>query len=148
MRALPDFIGMPEMRFEMSAVALDPTAGISIGESFARALRDHPESGPHENRERARSRSKSGDGRGRDSAEGTPSKRQRSLSSTPHQIFDGVSVRDQIAALMDTPSEATTLRSIAMETGMAVRGLRSMERDSKDYHGDRDRNTCERGLRR
>ena len=60
MRALPDLIGMPEMRFEMSAVALDPTAGISIGESFARALHDHPESGPHEDRERARSRSKSG----------------------------------------------------------------------------------------
>ena len=86
-------------------------------------------SGLHEDRERARSRSKSGDGRGRDSAEGTPSKRQRSLSSTPHQSPDGVSVRDQIAALMDTPSEATTLRSIAMETGTAVRGLRSMERE-------------------
>ena len=71
-----------------------------------------------------------GDGRGRDSAEGTPSKRQRSLSSTPHQSPDGVSIRDQIAALMDTPSEATTLR--AMETGTAVRGLRSMERERSE----------------
>ena len=129
MRALPDFIGMPEMRLEMSAVALDPTAGISFGESFARALYDHPEPGPHEDRERARSRSKSGDGRGRDSAEGTPSKRQRSLSSTPHQSPDAVSVRDQIAALADTPSEATTMRSIVMETGTAARGLRSIERE-------------------
>ena len=67
--------------------------------------------------------------RGRDSAEDTPSKRQRSLSSTPHQSPDGVSIRDQIAALMDTPSEATTLRGVAMETGTAVRGLRSMERE-------------------
>ena len=67
MRALPDFIGMPGMRLEMSAVALDPTAGMNFGESLARALHDHPESGPHENRERARSRSKSGDGRGRGS---------------------------------------------------------------------------------
>ena len=129
MRALPDFVGMPEMRFEMSAVALDPIAGTSIGESFARAMRDNPELGLHEDRERARSRSKSGEGRGRDSAEGTPSKRQRSLSSTPHQSPDGVRIRDQVAALMDTPSDATTLRGVAMETGTAVRGLRFMERE-------------------
>ena len=121
LRALPDFVGMPGMRFEVSATALDPTAGISIGESFARALRDHPKSGLHEDRARARSRSKSGDGRGRDSTEGTPSKRQKSLSSTP----DGVSVRDQIAALMDTPSEANTY----IETGTAVRGLMPVGRE-------------------
>ena len=39
MRALPDFVGMPGMRFEMSAMALDPAAGINIGESYARAFR-------------------------------------------------------------------------------------------------------------
>ena len=125
LRALPDFVGMPGMRFEVSATALDPTAGISIGESLARALHDHPESELHEDRERARSRSKSGDLRGRDSTEGTPSKRQRSLSSTPLQSPDGVSVRDQIAALMDTPSEANTY----IETGTAVRGLMPMGRE-------------------
>ena len=39
-----------------------------------------------------------------------------------------MSIREQIAALMDTPSEAATMRSLTMETGAAVRGLRSRER--------------------
>ena len=62
---------MPGMSFDVSATALDPTAGIGLGESFAKALQNHAESGLHGDQERARSRSKSGEGRGRDSTEGT-----------------------------------------------------------------------------
>ena len=37
LRVLPEFVGMPGMSFDVTATALDRTAGVDIGESFARA---------------------------------------------------------------------------------------------------------------
>ena len=85
LRSLPEIVGEAGAGFEIPASTFGSMAGTAFGESLVRALQDDRETDHHDDQERPRSRSKSGEGRERGSAEGTPSKRQRSHSSTPQR---------------------------------------------------------------
>ena len=114
---------------------------MDFGESIARALQDA--------QERARLRSKSRDGRGRDSAEGTPSKRHRSLSSTRIGApTESVSVADCCAdghPQRGRFSEECHLRGWSGNQGNVICGEREVTIEGWD--GDRHRNASERDLR-